>query len=232
MDDYEVEYEISDIIDETDASFAMSQAAYAFILNFILGHGERSREQIIEWLRETFDNIPFRYTVNNDMVAHYYNLTLTPWDIYKAVLRCEGTEIGNRGLPVQVTIDNKVYEHLLSMDMAMGILLFSKVVQRDLHMTMYGKPLTYFNPDEDDIYVRGMLVDVACPDSLLYHRMRHREFVMEGEYQIQMVGSDRKYTFRGDEFLQGIKTAAAWLGLDHHEYWTSLIDHNDTALTF
>jgi hypothetical protein len=117
-------------------------------------------------------------------------------------------------LPVSVLINGNSFTHRMPMDLAMGILLFARTAHVDLGMTMYGDPLTYFMFGADDIY------DII-PDHEAEHGL-----------SLRMIDGTRRYYFFGTDFLRGIKTAAEWLGLDHHDYWNSLQDGRGTPLTF
>jgi hypothetical protein len=159
-------------------------------------------------------------TVSN--YVEYDALTLTPWEIVEAISEGEGLSqiLGydvpaeHFDLPVSVTVNGNVWTHPMSKDLAMGALLLSRTAGVDLGMTVYGEPLTYFIEGQNDIY------------------LRYNGGATEGESNIRMIGSDRRYYFFGDDFLHGIKTAAEWLGLDHHYYWDSLQDEEGDPMTF
>jgi hypothetical protein len=103
------------------------------------------------------------------------------------------------------------------MDVAMGILLFSKTADDvDFEMNMYGAPLEYFVPG----------------DSTRYDR--YENYATEGEFSIRMIGTDpeARYYFFKTDFLRGIKTGAEWAGVDHHDYWVDLQDMDGHPYTF
>jgi len=221
MDSITIDH-IQDIITELGAPFAVSPATLAYINNVIV-HCYQNRDQFNVGIRGLVEGMMDEYPTGDGYPPDNI-LTLTPWDFspwgvtypdnidpkkLKITSGANDIAIVQEQLKVTVTVNGIQSEHLLTMDMAMGMYLFAKVVNRDLHMTMYGVPLTYFNDGEDDKYIRD-----------------------HNDLMIQMVGSDRKYYFRSIEFLYGIKTAAMWFGLDHREYWTELKDSEGSYLNF
>jgi hypothetical protein len=174
-------------------------------------------------LRKIVDDLPTAGYSTTSGEFEYENFTLTPWEIVEAISDGAGglpdffgTQVQHPPfrLPVSVRVHGNTFTHELTMDLAMGMLLLAQTARVNLEMTIYGEPLTYFIEGQDDLY------------------LRYGDEATEDESNIRMVGSPRRYYFFGTDFLQGIKTAAEWLGLDHHDYWDSFQDGDGTPLTF
>jgi hypothetical protein len=145
---------------------------------------------------------------------------LTPWDIAEVISgdyawdQIFNLNFWNEKLPVNVMVRGHPFTHHMTMDLAMGILLFSQTAgDVQFGMMMYGAPLEYFMPGTFTKYDRS-------------------ENNMIGfEYSLGLTESDRYY-FVGTDFLQGFKTGAEWAGLDHYDYWVDLRDVDNNQLTF
>jgi hypothetical protein len=169
-------------------------------------------------VRRIIDTVVHGYTTSMGWV-NYDLSTLTPWEIARAIVQSEFLAgifeisfIDDR-LPVSVRVHGNTFTHWLTMDTAIGIFLFGHVSQVNFEMTLYGAPLTYLMEGQDDVY------------------KRYDEDATEGERWVQMLGIERRYYFRGDDLLLGIKTAAQWLGVNHRHY-CSCWDVEGRAFTF
>lgn len=180
--------------------------------------------QLIAWLTHRIvatiiDDVPNGYSTDRDEVV-YEALTLTPWDLALGIgQNIFLTEIipfkfHQEQLPVNVVVNGNAFTHLMTMDVAMGLLLVSQTAGVDFEMSMYGAPLAYFIGDQDDVY------------------SRYEDYATEGELRIRMVGDERWYYFFDTDFLRGIKTGAEWLGVDHHDFWELLQDTDRNPWNF
>lgn len=197
--------EIEDIIvEECEKSFVMSPAALAFLnreITFNPDLENASREEIVKWVKKIINDIPDSYATTSGEVE-FDNLTITAWDLNDAIIDDEDNDIETSRLPVQFTINGTVLNYNLNMDDAMGTYLAAKVMGKDISMTMYGTPLTYFNEGESDVY------------------LRYNDYATEDENCVQMIGSERKYFFHGYEFIQAIMTCIRCFNLNELDYIT------------
>lgn len=198
------------VIDEEGLTLAISAAAVAY-MNFLVESRESGQQEKI--IESILINVSAGYATVKSKVE-YENLTLTPWDLLESSLILFPPQFAPPKLSVEVMINGESFIHELNMDTAMGILLFAKTAEVNFQMIMYGTPVTYFNEGEDDIY------------------LRYDKYPTEDESSLRMEGSERRYYFFGTDFLQGIKTAAGWFGLDHHAYWNDLRDIDGNQLDF
>lgn len=156
---------------------------------------------------------------------------ILPWDVRTAIYRdSDLNQIfpGNEyTLPVQVKISGQIFNHEMSHDLAAGILDFIEVLEQSntqvppVEITIFGGDLSqHFNQyflDEDGFDIeenRGA----------------------NGEYVMYLAGRGQ-LRFNSLEYLQGMSTAAQWMGADIHD-WVSELGQYDrqtgqtTALTF
>lgn len=173
------------------------------IINLVLGTANMSIEQIKNSLLyflihhilvEGMDNNP------SD------NSRIYPWDIYDGLYIHDAQEAlfftnSITGmLPVDVIVHELPFTHLMSFNMAMGILLFSHTIGIDFHMTMFGVPLTYFEYGPE-------------------------RFTQKDDEGYQITVNNLVYQFDDLDFIRGFSTGALWCNVDHHAYW-SHFEHN------
>ena len=152
-------------------------------------------------------------SVDNDIIFYKSDNMILPWDIKESMffhnnlLESFGIVKGDNKLPVEIIIDNKSYEHQLTEEFTMGLLLYSLVAQKPIHIKLFGIPLSYdyfLNP-------QGNRYTKFCSDA------------RRTEYSVVIGGVN--YCFITPDFMQGIATGASWYNDDHHKYWTDLISY-------
>lgn len=198
-------------------------------------YGKNIGSQILD--PEIPDNDPellsiSKYTVIEYLIAEIAELAgniaknaddgyiILPWDVLRGIgedyelSKVFGIVPGMNKLPVSVTVgDNQITEEM-SMDMTMGILLFSyhTVGNVDFNVHMFGirlRPgLDQFNDN---------------------HTPRTFRYYWHGGYDHEnftVVVRRITYTFDTPEFMQEFVTGAQWAGVDHHKYWSDLKFHS------
>jgi len=152
--------------------------------------------------------------------------TILPWDIVIVIgLDQELAEIfnishdmdymhagANIELPVDVIVDGKPYQHSLSRDFTIGLLVFSAASGYNFYVSMFGAPFS---------------TDYVTPTTT-----QRRRFVKARQNGFTVDINNIKYQFRDARFMQGFSTGAQWAGVDHHQYWKNLRDYNDVPVTF
>lgn len=205
------------IVNECGKSFVMSPAGLAFLNHEITINPDienASREEIVKWVKKVIDNIIGGYTTIGSEVE-LENFTITAWDLVKALAN-DNSEDADRlfKLPVKITLDeNTSYVMDMTMDFAMGLYLAAKIINKEVSMIMYDTPLTYFNENKTDEYFKyDCDIDVG---NILSNNG-------DDENCIQMVESDRKYFFFGEDFFQGILCIMEFFQVDYRDYITLL----------
>lgn len=141
---------------------------------------------------------------------------ILPWDVYSAISNDPNFSIlfglteKKAALPVTIMFDTKQYQHVLTEEFTMGLLLFS-----DPATTSVGKPL-----------IKVVMFGIPfTSDFILYNeksRNRFHETKNNVDYYRAYV-SDQKYTFLSDEFIRGFTTGALWMNVDPHRYCKNLV---------
>jgi hypothetical protein len=158
---------------------------------------------------------------SGNIILYLGDRTVLPWDVQRVFGLGHGKELANAlgitindvTLPVTVTIGNKVFTHMLSDELAFGLLLFSFVTNIDFHINIFGAPFTkdYFNVNnEQKKYSRFYVVD---------EDEDFRDFSVK-------IGNVT-YTFSSPDFMKGFATGALWCGVDHHQYWSELVNYKE-----
>lgn len=146
---------------------------------------------------------------------------ILPWDVQGAISK-DGdfskmlgiTEDQNQ-LMITVTIGANQFVHPMTIDLAMGLLLFSdpSVGNVNYQLSLFGSP---FAPGFNQF------MDPKDKDG----NMKFRYIFLSNEipvhtYSVTVGGII--YGFNDVGFMQGISTGATWLGVDHHNYWSDLL---------
>jgi hypothetical protein len=134
--------------------------------------------------------------------------TLLPWDVQMHL----GGLVDNEPttLPVTVIINGVHNTHEMSLEFAMGLLLFSDqgVGDYPINASIYDVPFTSNYIIQDP------------------NRFHYEEEEEEGRGRapgyVVTVGL-HTYEFQTTNFMQGFVTGAIWAGVDHHKYWHDLI---------
>ena len=145
----------------------------------------------------------------------YIDTLQTPWDIAKRInddpdlLQLFGPQPAQ--LPVTVMVNGIAFTHNMSLEFIAGLLLF--VTVSGAHFS----PITIFGHPVDDHDIMSRFIFNAYSPT---------------KYTITAINK-KVYGFDTTGFMQGVATGAQWAGVDHHNYWTRLIDHStDTEVTF
>ena len=169
-----------------------------------------------------------------------------PWDVLdyissdtqlSTLFNIEETD-ENSTLPVTITIGEDQATHELTEDVAMGLFLFYDNLgddrdDHDFHITMFNSELPHhlnpLLPGEDR---REFDPETVAFDRYLFDK--YHDGISTHKYSFTV--NNVLYGFHTYEFVQGFITGAMWLGVDHHDYWSGLTEHNDdntiTNLTF
>jgi hypothetical protein len=110
-------------------------------------------------------------------------------------------------LPIIVMIGPQKFTHMLTIEFAMGLLLFSDpaVGNHDYHITMFDIPLT-------------------TDFSMIVNNNRYT-LAGEGDRHFKVTVADRIYRFDTPDFMHGFSTGAMWANVDHHLYWKDLTQY-------
>lgn len=146
-------------------------------------------------------------------VANETDVAALPWDLVEAIddewAPLFGIDKANKTLPVTVTIGPQQFTHPMTLEQAMGLLLFSKVSGVNFQPMMFGQALSYFeDQDENGAGTEHARFNVSNSSS---HFPGYRVTVGGHVYQ-----------FMTPDFMQGFKTGAMWTGVDHRSYWSNL----------
>lgn len=168
--------------------------------------------------------------------------TILPWDVQLAIGKDEelskvfGITKEMKQLPVDVVVGAQKFTHQLTLEVTMGLLLFSdpSVGKHDFKITMFGVPFT------TDYIVPPAETGQEPADQHIY-RLEESRFGhgAEREQPFSVVVGKETYGFTSPDFMQGIATGAQWAGVDHHQYWKQLQQHTyqgdqvvNTAIAF
>jgi hypothetical protein len=145
--------------------------------------------------------------IDDHHIASETDVAVLPWDIapsiYDEWAPLFGIDKTKTVLPVTVTIGPQQFTHNLTLEQALGLLLFSRVSGSNFQPVMFGVPLTYFeDPEEHSRFdVSDTPTHFPC-------------------YRVNVNGD--VYQFKSPDFMHGIATGAMWAGVDHHAYWSDL----------
>ena len=139
-------------------------------------------------------------------------------------------------LPVTINLfSQKIsYQHTWSRDVTLGIKAFLLYGPNPLQieLEMFG----YSFPDQDSF---DYIIDRYFPEDRLHkYRIHLGEVGTKARFSasggIIPAGKEDTFTFDDPEFMQGYATAALWSQVDHHKYWSDLIEqaHPYIPLTF
>lgn len=139
---------------------------------------------------------------------------ILPWDVLKAIRDDPEFSVvfkitpQDTTLPVTVTLKGVNTNRNMSVELAMGILLFANTIRLvNYELSMFGIRLSYYELlDPDDLRSLRYITDN-------FNRLK-RPFTVDIGNVI--------YGFMTPEFMQGIVTGANWVGVDHHPYWKDL----------
>lgn len=132
-----------------------------------------------------------------------------PWDIQQLIKMTNLISLFSNKelfmddkLPVTIEIDNNSFEHKLTADFVLGLLIFSSLenIKQHFRIVMFGVPFTTDYIQLDTRY-----------------RGRDNEFI---GYRINI--DHHGYKFATSDFMQGFATGALWNDVDHHQYWSQL----------
>lgn len=148
-----------------------------------------------------------------------YHIIL-PWDVLKAIgndpefSTLLGITPQHNTLPVTVTIGGKDITYNMSVELAMGILVFEDASNNiNFQLSMFGIRLFLGSfIDRDDIESFRYIGQHVQPDTF---------------YTVNV--NEITYRFKTPEFMQGVATGASWIGVDHHKYWNDLFSYNTNS---
>lgn len=136
---------------------------------------------------------------------------INPWHVLAAITGDDefrtlfGYTENMQTLPVQVTYQNKTFNIELTMEQALGILLFSFASNIDFHMMIWNTPLQAIGvPLEEQIFFLDPNIAAAAD--------------VHEKYAVRPINAARDFGFNTPEFMQGFATGAMWAGVDHHNY--------------
>jgi len=133
---------------------------------------------------------------------------VTPWNLsrYRNEKLARLLGPATNELPVTVVVGDKAFQHMMSEELALGILLS---VDDRAQLFMYNIPLT------------SDFLSASYEDPLLFYpeRASYKAFII-----------NRNYWFTSPDLIQGIKTGSEWFGEDPHAIVSelTLINDNDT----
>ena len=166
--------------------------------------------------------LPIIIERSGNIIQYTGDNIVLPWDVQRVVAmghpeeltKALGVMMNDVTLPVTVTIENKQFTHMLSAEFTCGLLLFSLVSNLDFHLTLFDVPFTkeYLITDKN----RRSRFNVNDDDDI-------------GAFSVNI--SNVKYTFTTPDFMQGFATGALWAGVDHHLYWSNLVQHTEDLET-
>ena len=195
---------------------------------------ELNKASWMVWIKDEYRDLPegqeipdavtaAKNAVIEYLVAEIYELAgnsaydrkdtyILPWDVQKAIgldeelrVMC-GINYKDRHLPVTVSVGPQQFTHMMTQDLLCGLLLFSSVAKHDFHITMYGAPFLVdyiVDPDNSYLFENDDIIAI---------------------FSVMVDG--HTYHFETPDFMQGIATGATWLNIDHHQYWSTLIQHD------
>lgn len=146
-------------------------------------------------------------------IANETDVATLPWDLVEAIepewAPLFGIDKANKTLPVTVTIGPQQFTHPMTMEQAMGLLLFSKVSGANFQPTMYGAALVYFDDQDEN------------GEGTEHARFNVSDFPSQFP-AYRVTAGKHVYQFKTPDFMQGFATGAMWAGVDHHAYWSNL----------
>lgn len=145
----------------------------------------------------------------DNLLTMIVDSVLLPWDIVDDMSPDDAAALGidiiSKTLPVTVTVGSQQFTHLMTVEQALGLILFSRTAGVDFHPSMYGTELTYFQ----DFLERSRFEVTNFPVSI------------DPIYRVDI--GPTIYQFRSPAFMQGFATGALWANTDHHAYWNNLL---------
>jgi len=151
------------------------------------------------------------------------DLTVLPWDIQgninniPSLTALYGTQTNT--LPVTISLNNRQFVHLLSMEFTCGLLLFLYTSHVDINISM-------FNEEFGSDYYEHMDSRFNFISEQEAEEEENTD-MPDGKYTVTV--AEDVYTFNTPEFMQGFVTGALWSNVDHHAYWSKLLLHNIDA---
>jgi hypothetical protein len=135
----------------------------------------------------------------------------TPWDILRdgtndpEVAKLFFAEIATT-LPVTITVDGTSHVHMVTEEVATGLLLYCALSKYKLTLSMYGSPFS-------EAFIE-VLLNRALHDN-------------ETASYVMTLSDDRKITFSEPEFMQWFKTGALWNKKDKaNKYWKDIFSRS------
>ena len=141
-------------------------------------------------------------------------LMCTPWDILRdstkdpEVAKLFFAVIDNT-LPVTVTIDSTSHVHMITEEVATGLLLYCALSKYDISLSMCGLPFS-------EIFIEVLL-----------NRVLHDN---ETAPYVMTLTDERKVQFSEPEFLQGFTTGVLWNKGDNSTYWKDIFSRSHNSM--
>ena len=165
----------------------------------------------------------------------HYERAILPWDIQAAFNRLV-LPIHQKGdkLNVMITIGDKVFNHMLSVEFTCGLLLFCQISGNHFNVSM--------SDDIDDIYSDTYVICAENEHLEMYQTGIHRyktfdtfRNAFDESYTVEI--NNKSYLFFTTDFMRGFSTGALWAKVDHHTLWKNLKfhryeDHSETIMSF
>lgn len=176
-----------------------------------------------------FDGYPNDYPENFDVCI--MDSSVLPWDVQYIIAntphlsRNFNIYNGQDSLPVTISLGGNIFRHSVTLEFMAGLLLFShpNVGNLDVQVIVYNIPLTnnYIIPTEE---VRN--VETLDDEFIENHESRFKAHT-NSKYRVTVI--DSQYQFDTVHFMHGFSTGAQWADVNHHDYWTNLLElHLDT----
>jgi len=145
-------------------------------------------------------------------LANHHITNVLPWDVQTSIGDDEElSEMlkipkGSQHMQVDVMIGGNSYSHMMTRDLASGLMLFSLISGADFGLSMFGT-----------LYPKDFIV------------LERYTRIIPGVNSI-MIG-DVRYYFTGTDFMQGFNTGAQWTGINT-KYWSELKNEVGQPMNF
>jgi len=151
--------------------------------------------------------------------------TILPWNIQHAISITPDLSSAfsippdSTLLAVTVTIGPQLFTHMLSLEFTVGLIVFSLATKNDFNITLFGSPFT-----TDYIYpVHTDQVDELYSPALFNSCFHLYPDIISKHYSV--VVAKELYSFYTPDFMHGFSTGSQWANLDHHKFWSKLIQY-------
>lgn len=129
---------------------------------------------------------------------------VTPWDI-ASIRDTDSTRIFGETqdkIPVTVVLNGNVFEHLMTEELAYGILLSTD--------------------DKVQLYIHGIPLSIESFQNKFLAEFQVENLFIPKTVAFEAIINNEHYIFSSPDFIQGIITGAGWMGYDPHTNFQSL----------